>query len=411
MIIKLKNGISLQNSKFISKNIDVENTIKINPQLKDTYDLGGKIIIHGLVNIHLHLGESIYRHFLSPKLNLSTYIKNTNKIDKILNNHKDYRKIISEMTIFESIKCGTTHISGPRLGEIPNNLNLGFTDSSIIMNSDKLSNEINILKENLKINKIPKNIFIHSLEYVSQNELILIKELKKKNKAIKIFIHTAETKETESMVIKKYKKSSIQVLEDYKLLDENTILIHCNAVSNSDYRKIFKARSWIVHCPSTSLWLDGITLPLAELARKYNRICIATDGSATSGTFSLLSEARLAYIYHNKNKFSISAEKIFNMITINPSKALGINTNKINLTILNSQNGQLTSENFYHQLILNEANHSIFGVVSKGNLIYTNKNNSTKLEEVIKNYNKLIIKSKQKIKNVLQQEKRIVLGN
>lgn len=331
MIIKLKNGVFYQNNKFVKKQINGINIVDKQHNINSDYDLEGGIVIPGLVNIHLHIGESIYRHFLNPKLNLNTYIKNTDKIDKILNRYKNYRKIISEMTILEAIKCGTSHISGPRLEEIPNKFNIGFTDSSIIMNSSKLSKEIDNLKKNINNNKTPKNIFIHSLEYVGTDELNLIKELKEKNKELRIIIHVSETKENENLILKKYKKSSIQVLKDYKLLDENTILIHCNAVSESDYEKIFKAKSWIVHCPSTSLWLDRITLPLSKIAKKYDRICIATDGSATSGTFSLLSEARLAYIYHNKNKYNISAEKIFNMITINPSRALGINTSEINL--------------------------------------------------------------------------------
>ncbi len=411
MMIKLKNGILYQNKKLVKGQIKVINIINSQYEINNNYDLGNKIIIPGLINIHLHLGESIYRHFLAPKLNLNTYIKNTNKIDKILNKQRDYRKTISEMTILEAIKNGTSHISGPRLGEIPNRFNIGFTDSSIIMNSSKLSEEITVLKKNITINQIPKNIFIHSLEYINQDELNLIRELKEKNKGIRIIIHVAETMETENFILKKYKKSSIQMLEDYKLLDKNTVLIHCNAVNEADYKKIFKAKSWIVYCPSTSLWLDGITLPLSKIAKKYNRICIATDGSATGGTFSLLSEARLAYMYHNKDTYNISAEKIFKMITINPSKALGIDINEINLTILNSQRGQLTEENFYHQLILNETNHSVFGVVSKGNLIYTNTNNLLFSEDVTKKYNNLVIKSRQKIKNALQREKKIALEN
>lgn len=410
MMIELKNGISYQNSKFITKNIEVNNTIKIGSAQINSYNLSNRIIIPGFVNIHLHLGESIYRHFLIPKLNLNSYIKNTNKIDKKINRSKDYRKIISKMTVLEAIKCGTSYISGPRLGEIPNTFNLGFTDSHIIMKSDKLSNEIDILKNNLGSNKIPKNIFIHSLEYVDQSELNLIKKLKEENKAIKIFIHVAETRETENLILKKYKKSSIQVLEDYNLLDKNTILIHCNAVSNSDYKKIFKAKSWIVHCPSTSLWLDGATFQLSTIAKKYNRICIATDGSATSGTFSLLSEARLAYIYQNINSHNISAKRIFEMITKNPSEALGITNDKINYTILDSTNGQLTEENFYHQLIFNEVNHKIFGVISEGSLIYTNINAPNLHKEIINNYKKLVSKSK-KIMNASQREKKTVLGS
>lgn len=348
-----------------------------------------KILLDGLVNIHLHLGETIYSNLLLKQLTLDEYILKTNEINSRIHHINRIREIISYKTLVEAITYGTSHVAGPRYENIPSKFGITYTDSHIIMNSAKLKNQKNKLIERIRIEDIPSSIFIHSLNYTSHTELVWFSKIIKEYPQIRIMIHVAETESSESEIIKLYGKSSIEVLNSYGLLNERTLLIHCNEVSDEDIKIIKRHKSWIVHCPSTSIWMNNTLLPLSKIYKDYKRVCIATDGVATGGTISLLSEARTAYLYHNRGRDKISARDIFRMITLNPATALDL-IPKTHFTVLDRSPNLIHEDGFYHQLIFFEENHRFFAVISNKKIIYKKNNPNLRMHSAERQYQKLL---------------------
>jgi 5-methylthioadenosine/S-adenosylhomocysteine deaminase len=66
-------------------------------------------------------------------------------------------------------------------------------------------------------------------------------------------------------------------------------------------------------------------LDINQALEKKINICLATDGFCTAGTFSVVEEAKKVFLRGVKlAQKNISAQKIFDMITINAAHALGL---------------------------------------------------------------------------------------
>ncbi len=139
--------------------------------------------------------------------------------------------------------------------------------------------------------------------------------------------HVAETRKVESKTNEEFGMSSVSVLKKYNLLNNRTLLIHGNNLLKEDMELIRKSGAYIIHCLSSNLSTADGTVDLTQMKIEQIPACIATDGFVTSGTFSVLSEARKSFLFHNKNSAAtpiVSSQEIFDMITINPARVLGI---------------------------------------------------------------------------------------
>lgn len=382
------NSLKLVNIHINDKGVisDITHT-NDNLTSEHSLDFKNKLLIPGLVNAHIHLGETILSKKLTEGLSLSEYISNTNKIfstNPILENE---RNVTCEYTALDALLKGTTTIAGARIDEYSKVLGLRSYSGYILMNSSKLGKYLEDFENNItKIINTESDlhkhfIFIHSINHIDESFLPSIEKILNKYTNLKLMIHIAETEETENEVIEKYGISTVDILYKYNLLSENTFLIHANCISKNDLKKIKEKGSYIVHCPSTNLYLDKNIIPTEFVEQIKDKFIIATDGTATSGTTSLLSEARLAYLFHNRTKQVFSFEECMNMITKTPAKALGIEnySNEVNvgmpadLIILENSIANIGDENFFKELILQEKNHVINSVFIGGNLVIKNK--------------------------------------
>src|SRR3989338_6465161 len=204
------------------------------------------IIIPGLINTHVHLGESIYANLIKGKLGLKEYLDFTNNLSKISDKIKLNREIICEYSLLRILRNGTTTICGGRTSKSAEKFGIRNVSGYMLMKS-------------------------HSLGKYSKN-------------------------------IKK------QFFEEYAVINHSltrpAIFIHSlNTVDKQ------------------------IIAQIKKIHKKGASICIATDGVATSGTFSILSEGRLCLLFHNRFSDAgnhITSQEIFDMITINAARAIGM---------------------------------------------------------------------------------------
>lgn len=390
----------------INKKRIISDITPISDKCTDTqiFDAEQKLIIPGLVNAHIHLGETILSKKIAEGISLNEYISNTNKMFNDNPILEKERSTTCKYTALDALLNGTTTIAGARIDEYSKMIGLRSYSGYILMNSSKLGKYLEDFEKNITniINTesdLHKHfIFIHSINHVDENLLPKIKKILDKHKNLKLMIHIAETKEAEEEVLRRYGISTVDILYKYNLLSENTFLIHANCISKNDLKKIIEKGSYIVHCPSTNLYLDKNIIPAEFIKQIKNKFIIATDGTATAGTTSLFSEARLAYLFHNSKKQVFNFEECMNMITKIPAKALGIEnySNEINigmpadLILLENSKTNIGKENFFKELILQEKNHKINSVIIGGKLIVKDKiHTKVDMNRILKNFTKL----------------------
>ncbi|MEA5051989.1 MAG: amidohydrolase family protein, partial [Propionicimonas sp.] len=88
--------------------------------------------------------------------------------------------------------------------------------------------------------------------------------------------------------------SEVQALERLGLLGERTTLAHAIWVDDADIAVIAGHRALVSHCPSTNMKItDGIA-PIEAMRRAGVKLALGSDGAASSGSYDILQETRLA---------------------------------------------------------------------------------------------------------------------
>lgn len=292
-------------------------------------DASGLIATPGFINSHVHLGESIYRNLLKTVSNLEDYLKKTDFLSKNVAKVESSRNVICDYSALLLLHCGTSTICGGRTNLTGEKWGIRNVSGYMLMRSPKLGKYYDSFLTDVGLEKNTEltypAIFIQSLSRIDLNKLIEVRDILLANRSIKLFIHIAETKKEYDSVVKQYGVDPIALLDEYKLLSSQTVIIHGNWLKEKDLKKITKRGSGLVPCLSSNLLVADKTIDLRSAMKQKVKIGLGTDGLSTSGRLNILEEARINYFYHNRfsgNK--IKSQVFFDMITNSAAKMLSL---------------------------------------------------------------------------------------
>lgn len=397
-VLKSRTSVIIKN-EYINK-ISFNKVSFKNYRILDCRD---KIIMPGLCNAHLHLGDTIFRGIIN-NVTLNEYLEKTEKYNKKFDDFSR-RKISAQLTLLDLIRNGITSCCVPRGWPLLKDVDffgMNILTGYVLMNIKRLEEDYKNFEKNFftykkEIEEFSSDlkiaIFIHSLELIDKNLLMKVKRILETEK-IKLIIHTGE-------VVKRNKKSDLEVLAEYGILSKNTILIHCVNLSKNDYKLLRKFRPNVVLCPTSNLKLLSGVADFKKLLETNSNICIATDGGATNNSFNLFTETKLAtllYSYFAK-RFILTENQLLDFIITNPLKALGFNkTGLIKegyradlITIDKNFIGIQPKKSIINNLIFSGDSAMIKDVIIGGKLIINNGRflNKIKVTKIINLFNKL----------------------
>src|SRR5258708_5688136 len=98
------------------------------------------------------------------------------------------------------------------------------------------------------------------------------------------------------------------------------IVAHLNELTESDFELLERSNSkfHVVHCPRSHNYFGHSPFAFDRLRSFGFNICLGTDSLASNESLSLFAEMRA----FQKEFPSVSAEEIFQMVTVNPARAL-----------------------------------------------------------------------------------------
>lgn len=298
-------------------------------------DAKEKWVIPGLINSHVHLGESAYASWMSGRYNLARYLERTEELAQKLSLETE-RSIVTAYSLLQLIRQGTTTIAGGRTHEHAIHFGVRNVSGYMLMKSPKLrhfsecfNGEMTLLAEENYPKGSSPAIFIHSLDTTDASLLKEVSRLSSKNSKMRIMIHVGETAHSVQRVKERYGKGEINVLDEFGLLGHQTLLVHGNHLSDDDLSKIAVKGSSLAHCLSSNMSTADKTLDLDSALMRGINVTVATDGVVTGSDFSVLREAGTAYRYHNRflQSGGIPAQTFLDMITTNAASALGLQEN------------------------------------------------------------------------------------
>lgn len=166
----------------------------------------------------------------------------------------------------------------------------------------------------------------HSIYGLSEKCLIEAKRLARKYGAL-YHIHLSETEDEYDKCLLKHGTTPVGYLDRLGLLDEKTILVHCVWLSQDDLELIVKRRAKIVHCPLSNLKLGSGIAPVAKYLRGGAKVCLGTDGAASSNRLDIWEAGKWAVLLQKgvtHDPSWVTAKDGVEMMTVNGMEALGL---------------------------------------------------------------------------------------
>lgn len=286
-----------------------------------------KIIMPSFCNLHVHLGETIFRGRCDG-MTLFEYLDvshDSYKNEEWMRLEEQIHHLSGMITLMELIKegCGTVVCS--RGWEEVERCGIRGYCLFPIVDIDKLKNyynDVDFLKQmqvGTNNNNVNNSIFIQSIYLSAEEKFDYVAECMAQNPELKLFIHVAETKREQDYVKQKYGCTPIEFLHRKGLLNDRVFCVHCIYLSDHDIQLIRLSGANVILCPISNLKLkDGY--PLVEKMLENNiRLIVGTDGFATNNSASLLEELKLIGIMSSGH---IDENELLKMITTNPAEAL-----------------------------------------------------------------------------------------
>lgn len=290
-------------------------------------DAAGKLITPSFYNMHVHLGETIFRGYCDG-CDLWQYLEISHGIYHNRNwmaQENKIHRLSGLITIYESIKNGVGYICCNRGWEEVKDSKIKADCLFPIVNIDKLKSFYNGLtqfydvKRQYQSNQCNTDLFLQSLYLCEAEKLDQIAEMLKDNPELRLFVHVSETLQEVAYCKERYNLSPIQVLKKYGLLTKQTFCVHAVYLEEEDYDLLKETRAHVILCPVSNLKLkDGEANPLKLLQKGISPI-VATDGFATNNSASILEELKVMGIC---NHGKIACEDLLSTITKNPAEAL-----------------------------------------------------------------------------------------
>ena len=108
-----------------------------------------------------------------------------------------------------------------------------------------------------------------------------------------------------------------------------TLMTHVTNAKKSELETIAKNNHTVIHCPISNRLLGNPTLNIKELNDKNINWVVATDGLSSNYQLDLFEEMKVSLFMHSDAPLLEFAKALIRGVTINPAKALGLNTGEI----------------------------------------------------------------------------------
>ncbi|MBL4904146.1 MAG: amidohydrolase [Desulfocapsa sp.] len=262
-----------------------------------------KLLMPGLINAHNHCAMTLFRG-LADDLELGEWLNKHIFPAEAANVNKEMVYWCTKLAAAEMILSGTTTVadgyfyenqaaqalleSGMRAVPAQGIVDFpapGVPDPST--NIDVVETFLTNWKN--KNDRITPAVFAHSPYTCSAKTLQAAKTLAVKHQA-PFFIHIAESRHEQNIIIEPQGTSPIRHLAALGLLDNDTVLIHCVWLDDEDREIIKKSGAGVVICPQSHLKLASGIAKTSTMDTMRIPIGLGTDGSASNNSLDMFCE-------------------------------------------------------------------------------------------------------------------------
>ena len=306
-------------------------------QAKKTISANGNIVMPGLINMHCHAADSLFRG-LVENLPLEEWLGRVWIAEKaILTPETTY--LGSILGLAENLLSGATTVmdmfwypeetvnAAKKLGMRISTGGIFFDLPGIGGRSheDYISEAHQFSQNHQADENVIPAILPHGSYTVSPENLTDAKRIADEY-GILFCTHAAETKAEQNDIKARYNNSVIRHLNEHKLLGENVVLAHCVHLDEKEISLLAKSETNVVLNPMSNLKLGSGIAPVKEMKKAGINLTIGTDGAISGNDLDMWLAMRLTCGLAkgiNMEADALTAEQVLHMATINGAKALG----------------------------------------------------------------------------------------
>lgn len=146
---------------------------------------------------------------------------------------------------------------------------------------------------------------------------------------IPVAIHLHETEDEIKQSLETFKVRPVERLHKLGILGPHLTAVHAVHLTLDEIKLLAAQGVHIAHCPTSNLKLASGIAPIAQILEQKINIGIGTDGAASNNRLDMFEEMRLAALLakaQSKHADTLSAWQALQMATINPARALGLDS-------------------------------------------------------------------------------------
>ena len=316
---------------------DVNNPICRNFKAKHHFNVEGKLLMPGIINMHCHAADSLFRG-LVENLALEDWLKKVWIAEKsILTPDTTYTGSI--LGLAENLLAGVTTVMDmfwypDKTVEAARDLGMRIATGGIFFDPPGVGNRNHedYLKEAARFfvkheadDFVFPMVMPHGTYTVSPNNIKEAKEICEQFGGL-FSTHAAETMAEQNDIKNRYGKSVVRHLHDLNILGPSTSLAHCVHVDETEINLIASSGTAVVCNPVSNLKLGSGIPPIAEFVEAGALVTLGTDGAISGNDLDMWLALRLASTlpkgFHMRPNI-INAKEALHMFTLNGAKALG----------------------------------------------------------------------------------------
>jgi len=300
-------------------------------------DMGGKMLMPGLVNGHTHLPMTLFRGF-ADDLPLMAWLQNHIwPVEFQLN--EALLDIGARIGCAELIRTGcTAFLNGYFHEQITGRaasasgiravLGEGFFHfpSPHFPDAEACWETIRRLDADFADDPLVRTaVTPHAVFTVTPEELVASFELARELN-IPWQVHAAESPAETATCLEKYGKRPLDILRDEGLLTPRTVLHHCVDITDDEIAMLADSGANVVHCPVSNLKLCSGISPVQRLVDAGVTVGLGTDGAASNNQLNLFRDMAVAALVgkvRSGDASAVNAATVLDMATRGSARCLG----------------------------------------------------------------------------------------
>lgn len=303
----------------------------------EVIDAGNAILMPGLINMHCHAGDSLFRG-LVENLPLEPWLQTVWKAERAILN-PDTCRLGAELGLAELLLSGVTTVMDmfwfpEETVRAAKALGLRIATGGIFFDYPGMDGHLadRRLADAMRFfDAFEDDPFVfcgalpHGTYTVSPEHLRDAARLARARGGF-FSTHAAETAAEQATVTERYGRRVVAHLAEHDLLGPETVLAHCVHLDAEEIGLLAATGSHVVHNPMSNLKLASGFAPVPALLAAGVNVTLGTDGAISGNDLDMWLAIRLAATLHKAvsgDAAAVTTAEALAMATLNGAKALG----------------------------------------------------------------------------------------